>query len=81
MTIKQKVTLTEKTISKQQVEILAIFNTLFLRAMNDGDNLGKICYGGRLNDIQNEINFYLVEKDLLETIISEAENIQCKGAA
>jgi hypothetical protein len=78
---KTKVTLTEKTITKQQAKKLAVSYSSFLEAMDDGDILGKLCYGRMLREIQNEINLYLMDKDLLETIISSAENIYYKGAA
>jgi hypothetical protein len=60
---------------------LAVWHTLFFKAMTDGNIEGECCYGGLLRDIQNEVGIYLKDKDLLETIISEAENIYFKGAA
>jgi hypothetical protein len=81
MKTKTKVTLTEKTITNQQAKKLAISYSSFLKAMDDGDILGKLCYGRILSDIQNELNLYLMDKDLLETIIRRAEDIRHRGAA
>lgn len=81
MKTKTRVTLTGKTITKQQAERLAVWHTLFFKAMTDGNIEGKCCYGGLLRDIQNEVNIYLKDKDLLENIISEAEDMYFRGAA
>jgi hypothetical protein len=81
MKTKTKVTLTEKTITKQQAKKLAVSYSSFFEAMDNGDILGRLCYARILRDIQNEIDLYLVEKDLLENIIRRAEDIRNKDAA